>query len=119
MNEKQPSSDRRSFARGVLTVAGAGAIASCAGDSGSTEDEGSSGPEESDTDPAGNGSNTGDSEPGEDNSRLYGQRWMAETAFSVMKLRFSPAVHPRAWYRDFRELMLTTEVYNLEQALKQ
>ena len=29
------------------------------------------------------------------------------------------AVHPRAWYREFRELVLTAAVYNLEQALKQ
>ena len=52
-------------------------------------------------------------------SELYGQRWMAETAFSAIKRRFGPAVHPRAWYREFRELVLTATVYNLEQALKQ
>jgi len=52
-------------------------------------------------------------------SELYGQRWMAETAFSAIKRRFGPAVHPRAWYREFRELVLTAAVYNLEQALKQ
>ncbi|ELZ39302.1 ISH9-type transposase [Halorubrum californiense DSM 19288] len=52
-------------------------------------------------------------------SGLYGQRWMAETSFSVIKRRFVPAVHPRAWYREFRELVLTATVYNLEQALKQ
>ncbi len=51
-------------------------------------------------------------------SELYGQRWMAETAFSAIKRRFGPAVHPRA-YREFRELVLTATVYNLEQALKQ
>jgi IS5 family transposase len=49
-------------------------------------------------------------------SELYGKRWMAETAFSAIKRRFGPAVHPRAWYR---ELVLTAIVYNLEQALKQ
>jgi len=48
-------------------------------------------------------------------SELYGQRWMAETAFSAIKRRFGPAVHPRAWYREFRELALTAAVYNLEQ----
>jgi len=52
-------------------------------------------------------------------SELYGQHWMAETAFSVIKRRFGPAVHPRAWYREFREVVLTTTVYSLEQALKQ
>ncbi|TKX67754.1 IS5/IS1182 family transposase, partial [Halorubrum sp. GN11_10-6_MGM] len=30
-----------------------------------------------------------------------------------------PAVPPRAWYREFRELVVTAAVYNLEQALKQ
>ncbi|KKF40138.1 transposase [Halorubrum saccharovorum] len=44
---------------------------------------------------------------------------MAETAFSAIKRRFDPAVHLCAWYREFRELVLTTAVYNLEQALKQ
>jgi IS5 family transposase len=52
-------------------------------------------------------------------SELYDQRWMIETAFSAIKRRFGPAVHPCAWYREFRELVLTATVYNLEQALKQ
>jgi IS5 family transposase len=52
-------------------------------------------------------------------SELYGQRRVAETAFSAIKRRFGPAVHPRAWYREFRKLVLTAAVYNLEQALKQ
>nr|WP_141212050.1 transposase [Halorubrum sp. Eb13] len=52
-------------------------------------------------------------------SDLYGQRWMVETAFSAIKRRFGPAVHPRAWYREFRELVLTAAVYNPEKALKQ
>jgi len=52
-------------------------------------------------------------------SERYGQRWMAETAFSAIKRRFGPAVHPRAWYRGFRELVLTAAAYNLEQTLNQ
>jgi hypothetical protein len=52
-------------------------------------------------------------------SGLYGQRWMAETAFLTIKRRFGPAVHPRAWYHQSHELVLTAAVYNLEQALKQ
>jgi IS5 family transposase len=52
-------------------------------------------------------------------SELYGQRWMAETAFLAIKRRFGPAVHPRAWYREFRKLVVTATVYDLEQALKQ
>jgi len=52
-------------------------------------------------------------------SDLYGQRWMAETAFSAIKRRYGAAVRPRAWYREFRELVLTATVYNLERAIKQ
>jgi len=40
------------------------------------------------------------------------------TALSAIKYRFGPAVRPSAWYRQFRELVLTVAVYNLEQALK-
>jgi IS5 family transposase len=36
---------------------------------------------------------------------LYGQRWMAEAAFSAIKRRFGPADYPRAWYREFREIV--------------
>ena len=50
-------------------------------------------------------------------SELYGQRWMAETAFSAIKRRFGAAVGPSVWYREFRELVLTAAVYNLEQAI--
>jgi IS5 family transposase len=50
---------------------------------------------------------------------LYGQRWMAETAFSAIKRQFGPAVHPRAWYREFREFVVTAAVYNSERDLKQ
>ena len=52
-------------------------------------------------------------------SELYGQRRMAETTFSAIKQRFGPAVHPSAWYRELRELVLTAAVHNLQQALKQ
>ena len=51
-------------------------------------------------------------------SEAYGQRWMAETAFSAIKRRYGSAVRPSVWYREFRELVLTTAVYNLEQAIK-
>jgi len=57
------------------------------------------------------------------NARLdnesYGQRWMVEAGFSAIKRRFGPAVHPRAWYRESRERMVTAAVYNFEQTLKQ
>lgn len=52
-------------------------------------------------------------------SELYGQRWMAETAFSAIKRRFGSAVRPSAWYREFRELVLTAAFYNLERAIKE
>ena len=44
---------------------------------------------------------------------------MAETVFSAIKRRYGAAVGPSAWYRQFRELILTTAVYNLEQARKE
>ena len=44
---------------------------------------------------------------------------MAEPAFSAIKQRFGAAVRPSAWYREFRQLVLTAAVYNLEQVLKQ
>jgi IS5 family transposase len=53
------------------------------------------------------------------NSELYGQGWMAEITFSAIKRRFIPAIHPRAWYREFRELVLIATVYNLKRALNQ
>lgn len=46
-------------------------------------------------------------------------RWMAETAFSAIKRRYGTAVRPSAWYREFRELVLTAAVYNREQALRE
>jgi len=52
-------------------------------------------------------------------SRLYGQRWMAESAFSAIKRRYGSAVGPSAWYRQFRELVLTGTVYNHEQAIQE
>jgi IS5 family transposase len=51
-------------------------------------------------------------------SDLYGQRWMAESAFSAIKRRYGSAVRPSTWYREFRELVLTA-AYNLEQAIKE
>ena len=52
-------------------------------------------------------------------NELYGQGWMAESAFSAIKCRYGSAVRPSAWYREFRELVLTAAVYNLEQAIKE
>lgn len=52
-------------------------------------------------------------------SGLYLQRWMAESAFSVIKRRYGSAVRHRAWYREFRELVLTAAVYNLERSITQ
>ncbi len=52
-------------------------------------------------------------------SRLYGQRWIAETSFSAIKRRYGSAVRPRTWYREFRELVLTAAAYNLERSITQ
>jgi len=57
------------------------------------------------------------------NARLdderYGQRWMCETVFSVIKRSLGFAVRARAWYRQFRETVLTFAVYNVKRSLKQ
>jgi hypothetical protein len=37
----------------------------------------------------------------------------------AIKRRYGSAVGPSAWYRQFRELVLTATVYNLEQAIKE
>jgi IS5 family transposase len=43
---------------------------------------------------------------------------MAKTPLSAIKRRYGSAVGPSTWYRQFRELVLTAAVYNLEQAIK-
>ena len=49
---------------------------------------------------------------------LDGQRRMAETAFRPSSVNSTPLTHPRALYREFRELALTASVYNIEQPIK-
>ena len=44
---------------------------------------------------------------------------MAESAFSAIKRQYGSAVGPPAWFRQFRELVLTAPVYNLEQVIKE
>lgn len=46
-------------------------------------------------------------------SDLDGKRWMVETEFSAIKRGYGSAGRPSAWYRQFRELLLTATVYNL------
>jgi hypothetical protein len=43
----------------------------------------------------------------------YGQRWQAETGFSVMKRRLGSAVNGRSYQSQCRELMLFVLTYNL------
>jgi Transposase DDE domain len=43
----------------------------------------------------------------------YGQRWQAETGFSVVKRRLGSAVHGRSYQSQCRELMLFVLTYNL------
>ncbi|XGI83984.1 IS5 family transposase [Halorutilales archaeon Cl-col2-1] len=50
---------------------------------------------------------------------LYGQRSMSETVFSNIKRTLGTAVRARAWYREFRELVLICSVYNIKHAVKQ
>jgi IS5 family transposase len=51
-------------------------------------------------------------------SERYHQRSICECVNSVTKRSCGSAVRARAWYRQFREITLTTAVYNLELALK-
>lgn len=74
MAEKQPNPSRRSFAKGVLTVAGAGSLTGCTGDSGSSENRESSDSQESDTPPADNSSDTNSSDQSDDVSDQVSQR---------------------------------------------
>jgi Transposase DDE domain len=43
----------------------------------------------------------------------YGQRWQAETGFSMIKRRLSAVVHARSYWAQCRELMLLAVVHNL------
>lgn len=49
---------------------------------------------------------------------LYNQRSVYEIVNSVIKRSDGGAVRARAWYRQFREITLAAEVYNVEQAVK-
>ena len=48
---------------------------------------------------------------------LYGQRAMCETVFSSVKRSLGCAVRARAWYREFREIVLICCVYNIKRAV--
>jgi len=50
---------------------------------------------------------------------LYGQRALSETVFSTIKRTLGHAVRARAWYREFREIVLMCVVYNIKPATKQ
>jgi Transposase DDE domain/Transposase domain (DUF772) len=43
----------------------------------------------------------------------YGQRWQAETGFSMIKRRLATAVHARTYWSQCRELLLVAITYNL------
>ena len=49
---------------------------------------------------------------------LYGQRALSETVFSTLKRTLGHAVRARAWYREFREIVLMCAVYNIKRAVK-
>ncbi|ELY92257.1 IS5 family transposase [Natrialba taiwanensis] len=48
---------------------------------------------------------------------LYGQRALSETVFSVIKRMLGDAVRARSWYREFREIVLMCDVYNIKRAV--
>jgi IS5 family transposase len=43
------------------------------------------------------------------------QRSMTETVFSSLKRSLGCAVRARAWYREFREIVLMCLVYNVKR----
>src|SRR5258708_11272722 len=43
----------------------------------------------------------------------YGQRWQAETGFSMFKRRLGSAVHGRSYWSQCRDLLLMAITYNL------
>jgi len=47
----------------------------------------------------------------------YGQRALSETVFSTIKRTLGHAVRARAWYREFREIVLMCSVYNIKRAV--
>ena len=47
---------------------------------------------------------------------LYRQRSMCETVFSSIKRTHGDAVRARAWYREFRELVLKCVIHNIKHA---
>ena len=49
---------------------------------------------------------------------LYGQRWMAETAFSTTKSSHGGTERAREWHREFREVVLPFAVHNIESVCK-
>jgi len=48
---------------------------------------------------------------------LYNQRSMCETVFSAIKRTLGDAVRARAWYREFRELVLKYVIHNIKRAV--
>jgi transposase len=49
---------------------------------------------------------------------LYHRRSLVETVISVLKRKYGSAVSSRAWWRQFRELVVMCLVYNVERAVK-
>jgi len=47
----------------------------------------------------------------------YRQRSMCETVFSTIKRTLGDAVHARAWFREFREIVLKCVVHNIKRAV--
>jgi len=47
----------------------------------------------------------------------YGQRALSETVFSSIKRTLCHAVRARAWYREFRDIVLMCSVYNIKRAV--
>ncbi|MFB6086727.1 MAG: IS5/IS1182 family transposase, partial [Halodesulfurarchaeum sp.] len=49
---------------------------------------------------------------------LYNQRALTETVNSSIKRSILDSVSARAWYRQFREIVLAASVHNVKRAVK-
>jgi len=52
------------------------------------------------------------------NNDDYHRRSLSETTFSVMKRKYGDTVTSRTWFRQFREMILTAAVYNIDRIIK-
>lgn len=52
------------------------------------------------------------------NKKEYNQRWLVETANSVIKRKYSDCLSSRSWWNQFKELKLLALIYNIDVELR-